>query len=110
MNEGIGKVLRFGAYDSEVVNRLKWMQTDLAPSTFKNARTDRGRTQLNATIARAVTMGDEFHQRNIAASALLVKELVPYLVNRANKPGCAAKITRFLADTDQFFLNVRMAT
>ena len=110
MNEGIGKVLRFGAYDSEVVNRLKWMQTDLAPALSKTLRQIEGGLSLNAIIARAVTMGDEFHQRNIAASALLVKELVPYLVTAQINQDALQKITRFLADTDQFFLNVMMAS
>ncbi len=31
MNEGIGKVLRFGAYSEEVVNRLRWMRDVLGP-------------------------------------------------------------------------------
>ena len=110
MNEGIGKVLRFGAYDSEVVNRLKWMQTDLAPALSKTLRQIEGGLSLNAIIARAVTMGDEFHQRNIAASALLVKELVPYLVTAQINQDTLQKITRFLVDTDQFFLNVMMAS
>ena len=110
MNEGIGKVLRFGAYDSEVVNRLKWMQTDLAPALSKTLRQIEGGLSLNAIIARAVTMGDEFHQRNIAASALLVKELVPYLLTAQINQDTLQKITRFLVDTDQFFLNVMMAS
>ena len=110
MNEGIGKVLRFGAYDSEVVNRLKWMQTDLAPALSKTLAQIEGGLSLNAIIARAVTMGDEFHQRNIAASALLVKELVPYLLTAQINQDTLQKITRFLVDTDQFFLNVMMAT
>ena len=110
MNEGIGKVLRFGAYDSEVVNRLKWMQTDLAPALSKTLAQIEGGLSLNAIIARAVTMGDEFHQRNIAASALLVKELVPYLLTAQINQDTLQKITRFLVDTDQFFLNVMMAS
>ena len=110
MNEGIGKVLRFGAYDSEVVNRLKWMQTDLAPALSKTLAQIEGGLSLNAIIARAVTMGDEFHQRNIAASALLVKELVPYLLTAQINQDTLKKITRFLVDTDQFFLNVMMAS
>ena len=110
MNEGIGKVLRFGAYDSEVVNRLKWMQTELAPALSKTLRKIAGGLNLNAIIARAVTMGDEFHQRNIAASALLLKELIPYLVTVPLSQDVLQKITRFLSDTDQFFLNVMMAS
>lgn len=110
MNEGIGKVLRFGAYSEEVVNRLKWMATVLGPSISKALKLTDSGINLNVIIAKAITMGDEFHQRNIAASLLLMKELAPYLI-KANLPADElAAVTKFLADTDQFFLNVMMAT
>src|SRR5207244_7035196 len=32
LNEGLGKVLRFGANSAEVLTRLKWMQDTLAPT------------------------------------------------------------------------------
>ena len=110
MNEGIGKVLRFGAYDAEVVDRLKWMQKELAPALSKALKQIDGGLNLNAIIARAITMGDEFHQRNIAASALLLKELSPYLVTADIEKKSLQTIMRFLSNTDQFFLNVMMAT
>lgn len=31
LNEGLGKVLRYGAYSQEVIDRLKWMEEVLAP-------------------------------------------------------------------------------
>lgn len=110
MNEGIGKVLRFGAYDAEVVDRLTWMKKELAPALSKALKQIEGGLNLNAVIARAITMGDEFHQRNIAASALLLKELSPYLVTAEIEKKSLQTIMRFLSNTDQFFLNVMMAT
>lgn len=68
MNEGIGKVLRFGAYSSEVVDRLKWMKDVLGPALQKRCKIEGG-LNINVIVAKALTMGDEFHQRNIAASA-----------------------------------------
>jgi hypothetical protein len=109
MNEGIGKVLRFGAYDGDVVNRLTWMKNVLGPALSKALRLIDGGMNLQVMIAKAITMGDEFHQRNIAASALFLKEIMPFLLE-ANLPGDELKqVTRFLADTDQFFLNLMMA-
>ncbi|MCX7828264.1 MAG: DUF1116 domain-containing protein, partial [Thermanaerothrix sp.] len=32
MNEGLGKVMRMGAYDQEVIERLKWMRYTLYPN------------------------------------------------------------------------------
>ena len=31
LNEGLGKVLRYGAYGPEVIDRLRWMNTVLGP-------------------------------------------------------------------------------
>lgn len=109
MNEGIGKVLRFGAYDDEVVNRLHWMKDVLAPALSKALKLTEEGMNLNVIVARAITMGDEFHQRNIAASALFMKEITPYLLQTDVNEEELLAVTKFLADTDQFFLNIAMA-
>lgn len=110
MNEGIGKVLRFGANSQEVIDRLKWMQNVLGPTIAKAlALTDDG-LNLNVIIAKAITMGDEFHQRNIAASLIFLKEISPYIVQLDMDANDRKDVIQFLADTDQFFLNIAMAT
>ena len=38
LNEGIGKVLRFGAYSEEVINRLHWIKNVLGPTLSKALR------------------------------------------------------------------------
>lgn len=110
MNEGIGKVLRFGAYDADVVSRLRWMRDILGPALSKALKTLDGGMNLNVMIAKAITMGDEFHQRNIAASALFMKEMMPLLLEVDMPLPELKQVTKFLADTDQFFLNIMMAT
>lgn len=110
MNEGIGKVLRFGAYSEEVVNRLKWMRDVLGPTLGKAIRTIDGGISVGPMIAKAITMGDEFHQRNIAASLVFLKELSPIIVNLDIDETHKREVIKFLADTDQFFLNIMMAT
>ncbi|WP_432402119.1 acyl-CoA synthetase FdrA [Wukongibacter sp. M2B1] len=109
LNEGIGKVLRFGAYSEEVVNRLKWMQAVLAPVLSKALQKKEGGLNLNVIIAKAITMGDEFHQRNIAASLNFLKEITPLIVELDINEKDKHSVIKFLADTDQFFLNVMMA-
>ncbi len=110
LNEGIGKVLRFGAYSQEVVDRLKWMKDVLGPTLSNAVRaTDEG-INLNVIIAKAITMGDEFHQRNIAASLNFLKEISPYIVQLEMDEKDKRDVVKFLADTDQFFLNIMMAT
>lgn len=109
MNEGIGKVLRFGAYDAEVIERLRWMRDVLRPAlSAALAQTDGG-YPLSPVVARAITMGDEMHQRNIAASALFAKDMAPLLVKAALGAEVTEQVTDFLGRTDQFFLNLAMA-
>lgn len=110
MNEGIGKVLRFGAYSKEVVDRLTWMQKVLGPVLGAAIRSKEGGINLNVIIAKAITMGDEFHQRNIAATLNFLKEVVPYIIALDWDREEIQQVVEFLANTDQFFLNVMMAT
>ena len=110
MNEGIGKVLRFGAYDEEVVNRLRWMRDVLGPTLGKVLRSMENGLAINALIAKAIAMGDEFHQRNIAASLAFLKEVAPAITKMDMDEKDRYDVIKFLADTDQFFLNIMMAT
>lgn len=110
VNEGIGKVLRFGAYSQEVIDRLEWMRDVLGPALSKALRMKEGGINLSVLIAKAITMGDEFHQRNIAASQLFLKEIAPCLVIADISQEEKYQVIKFLADTEQFFLNVMMAT
>lgn len=110
MNEGIGKVLRFGAYSSEVVDRLRWMRDILGPTLGCALRSMENGLAINPLIAKAVAMGDEFHQRNIAASLAFLKEMAPIITSMDMGEKDRYDVIKFLADTDQFFLNIMMAT
>ena len=110
MNEGIGKVLRFGAFNDEVVNRLHWMADVLGPTIAKAVKQTSDGINLNVIVSKAITMGDEFHQRNIAGSLLLLKELIPLIDALEMDKEVKQSVIKFLANTDQFFLNVMMAT
>ena len=76
LNEGLGKVLRFGAFAPEVIERLKWMESTLAP-VLADAIERHGEVDLRALIAQALQMGDEGHNRNKAGTSLLIRELAP---------------------------------
>lgn len=110
MNEGIGKVLRFGAYSEEVVERLRWMRDVLGPTLGKSIRSLENGLAVNPLVAKAIAMGDEFHQRNIAASLVFMKEMTPIITAMDMPEEDKYAVIKFLADTDQFFLNVMMAT
>lgn len=109
MNEGIGKVMRFGAYGEDVQRRLCWMRDTLAPVLQQALSETENGIDLSALMAQAITMGDEFHQRNIAASALLMRTLAPKIALQNDDKARLGEVLQFLSVTDQFFLNLAMA-
>jgi hypothetical protein len=108
-NEGLGKVMRFGANGPEVIERLKWLEKSLAPA-MKKALQLSGPISMKVMIAKALAMGDEMHQRNAGATALFVKEIINYLVQVVTGQDELKKIVSFITSNDQFFLNLAMAS
>ncbi|MET8335786.1 DUF1116 domain-containing protein [Streptosporangium canum] len=106
LNEGLGKVLRYGAYGPEVLERLGWMGEVLGP-VLRTTLERTGPLDLRSLVAQALQMGDELHNRNRAATSLLARELAPGIVDAA--PGHAAEVLRFVNGNDHFFLNAGMA-
>ena len=106
-NEGLGKVLRFGANSPEVLERLRWLAAVLAPALA--AALEVGGVELKPLIAQALHMGDEVHNRNVAASSLLLKRLAPALLRTDTAPGEVAAVMEVIAGNDHFFLNLSMA-
>jgi hypothetical protein len=108
LNEGLGEVLRFGANGTEVIARLKWMRDTLAPALAAALKV-LGPLELKPLMAQALHMGDEVHNRNAAASGLLLKRLVPALLKSGAAQADAAAVCTFISGNDHFFLNLSMA-
>jgi hypothetical protein len=108
-NEGLGKVLRYGAYDDEVINRLRWMERVLA-RVVSRALDHRGEAiDLRAMIAGALQMGDEGHNRNRAGTSLFLRELMPALLSIDEARADIVATAEFISGNDHFFLNPVMA-
>ena len=107
MNEGLGKVLRYGAYSEEVINRLTWMKNVLSPGV-KKAIDISGGIELKPLIAQALHMGDEVHNRNKAATSLLIRTLLPFLIKAGLPEKEFFEIVTFINSNDHFFLNLSM--
>ena len=107
-NEGVGRVLRFGANGPEVLDRLRWLRDVAGPALGAALRLGEG-IDLRAIMGRALTMGDEMHQRNVAATLLLLREVAPLLAGAGLPSDRQAAVVAFVGQTDQFFLNVAMA-
>jgi Protein of unknown function (DUF1116) len=108
INEGLGKVMRFGGNDAEVLDRLRWIREVLGPALGRAIR-ESGGIALKPLIARGLTMGDEMHQRNVACSSLLLRQLAPLLARTSKDAGELAACLDFIGRNDQFFLNIAMA-
>jgi hypothetical protein len=108
INEGLGAVLRFGANDERVIRRLQWLAAEAGPTLGAALRSGEG-VDLRAMMGQALRMGDEMHQRNIAASALLVRRLMPALARAGGDTEVLARLAEFIGGNDQFFLNLAMA-
>ena len=107
-NEGYGKVLRYGAYDDSVVERLRWIEGTLGP-VFGRAVELAGGVDMKTLIAQALQMGDEGHNRNKAGSALLSRVLGPFVVRARASAERQAEVLGFLAGNDLAMLNPVMA-
>jgi len=107
MNEGLGRVLRYGAYSEEVIDRLRWMERVLYP-TLKRAVGKLGKIDLKHIIAQALHMGDEVHNRNRAATSLLHRILAPAIVKTCDDREAVAQVLEFIHGNDHFFLNLSM--
>jgi len=107
LNEGLGKVLRYGAYSSEVIERLDWMRDSLAPILARTIASH-GPLNMKSLITQALQMGDEGHNRNRAGTSLFIREIAPFLVELDVKREKLRKILEFLNGNDHFFLNLTM--
>ncbi len=108
LNEGYGKVLRYGAYQADVQERLRWMNGVMAP-VLHAALAASGPMDIRALLAEALHMGDEGHNRNKAGSIIYTKNLAPYVARVAPSSDVAADILKFLGDNALSVLNPVMA-
>ncbi|HEY7677146.1 MAG TPA: DUF1116 domain-containing protein, partial [Candidatus Methylomirabilis sp.] len=108
INEGLGKVMRFGANDDSVIERLRWLEREFGPALGAAVRAAGG-IPLKPIVAQALQMGDEMHQRNVAASSLFARQMAPRLARLDLPRDALGRCLDFLTGNDQFFLNLAMA-
>ena len=112
LNEGLGKVLRYGAYSPEVLTRLRWMGDVLGPLLQAAVRGTEEATDVTGILTQMLQMGDEAHNRNRAGTLMLLRDLSPALVSSGSDAGFdsvdVADVLRFVGGNDHFFLNLAM--
>ena len=108
MNEGLGKVLRMGAFSPDVIERLKWMENTMYPAMDRAVRHLK-KIDLKNIIAQALHMGDELHNRNRGATSLLFRTIAPAMVKTSDADTTEA-VLKFIDGNDHTFLNLSMPT
>ena len=108
LNEGYGKVLRYGAYSQDVQQRLHWLHQVMAPVLQKVIEASGG-IDMRTLLAEALHMGDEGHNRNKAGSILFLKALAPHIAKAAPDGTVAAEILQAIGDNALSVLNPVMA-
>lgn len=107
LNEGLGKVLRYGAYSHEVIEKLIWMKEVLAPC-LKDSIMLSGGIDIKGIISEALHMGDEMHNRNKAGTSLFIRKIMPFLIKTNTSKESLESVIRFINSNDHFFLNLSM--
>lgn len=100
--------LRWEDYGQASINQWRWLENVLGPALGAAIRA-RGELDVKSIIARALQMGDECHNRNVAGSALLLREILPWLLKAGLDKGMLRESINYLAKADQFFLCLAMA-
>jgi hypothetical protein len=108
LNEGYGKVLRYGAYAPDVLKKLRWMNDTMAPILARALELNGG-LDMRALLAESLHMGDEGHNRNKAGSIMFTAKLAPHIVNATDNRFVAATVIKFLGDNALSVLNPVMA-
>lgn len=109
MSEGIGRVLRFGANGPDVIKRLRWIESVLAPALKAAVRATDG-IDLKAIQAQALLMGDEVHSRNAAATLQFLAAIAEPLSGADADRKAVRETFAYIAGNSQFFLNLSMAS
>jgi len=107
LNEGLGKVLRYGAYGPDVLQRLRWMSAVLGP-LLRTAVQQTGPVDVTGILTQMLQMGDEAHNRNRAGTLMLLRDLAPAMVTSGFDTADVAESLRFIGGNDHFFLNLAM--
>lgn len=101
LSEQLSKILRMGANDESVIERLIWMRDVLGPM-LKEAMEIAGEIDLRLLLSQAIHMGDECHNRNVAGTTLLIQALTPYLVQTSFSTKDKVDVFNFVASSDYF--------
>lgn len=101
LSEQMAKILRMGANDQSVIDRLNWMRDVLGPM-LRDAMKFIGEIDLRLMLAQALHMGDECHNRNNAGTALLIQRLTTGIILTDFPVARQKEVFDFVASSEYF--------
>lgn len=108
INEGPATVLRFGANDNKVIDKLRWMGEVLGPVMQATVR-KMGEFNIMTMMAEALHMGDDLHNRFKACSALFASRFSSHVVDAIDDKDVARDVIAFFGNNSGSYLNLTMA-
>ncbi len=108
LNEGYGKVLRYGAFSEEVIAKLRWMNESMGPLLAKAIEASGG-IDIRTLLSESLHMGDEGHNRNKAGSIIYTAKLAPWIAKVAADNDVESEVLKALGENALSVLNPVMA-
>jgi hypothetical protein len=102
LSEQLSKILRMGANDQSVIDRLIWMRDVFGPMLRDAMKLNPNGIDLRLMLAQALHMGDECHNRNVAGTTLLIQALTPYILQTNFTTEQKKDVFDFVASSDYF--------
>ena len=102
LSEQLAKILRMGANDQSVIDRLNWMRDVFGPVLAEAMTFCEDGIDLRLMLAQALHMGDECHNRNVAGTTLLIQKLTPYILDTSFSNKDKRDVFEFVASSDYF--------
>lgn len=102
LSEQLSKILRFGANDQSVIDRLNWMRDVFGPVLSEAMKLNTDGLDLRLLLSQALHMGDEAHNRNVAGTTLLIQALTPYIIETDFTTKEKREVFDFVASSDYF--------
>lgn len=102
LSEQLSKILRMGANDESVINRLIWMRDVFGPILQSAMELNPEGIDLRLLVSQSIQMGDELHNRNVAGTALLIQKLAPYILMTDFSVEDKFEVFKFIESSDYF--------
>ena len=108
-SQGRGKPFSFGAFEEDTQEMLRYLRDVMLPTLDKALKVRKEGIDLKVITAQALHMGDDCHNRLIAATGQLWKILVPELAKAGVSHDILIGLGYTMYHNNWYFLNFSMA-